>query len=484
MNTAARPSLNGLSEIFSFFRTNTTPIYFVSPVPFSLLGIDRWVKNIEFINYFDSFDRHHPRCFVPHLSGWRDFMSMEEVGNFLLGHKEVVDHIKATGPGKVMLVMFDEESEQLVRELGCEMALPPDALRRRIDSKIETTRLGNEAGVASAPNTMGHAKTYAELLALAQGANLGTDLVVQTPYGDSGRTTFFVKSEADWEKYADKMEDEELKVMRYIRHMPGTLEACATRHGTLVGPMMMDITGFEELTPYKGGWCGNDVFPGALPPERRDKVRKMAQSLGDRLWKEGYKGVFCVDFLIDTDTGEVYLGELNPRISGASPPTNLITSMYGGVPLFLFHLLEFMDVDYTIDLDAVQARWVEFDTWSQLVLKQSEDKVELITRAPASGIWKLNPDGSIRFDRFATDFTEVVGEDEGFYMRVYGAAEYRYKGADMGILFTRGRMQTDDRQLTERAKIWAKGILAQFEGVPPAPHVPVVPPDPFEGKMF
>ncbi len=26
---------------------------------------------------------------------------------------------------------------------------------------------------------------------------------MQTPYGDSGRTTFFIKSEADWNKNAD-----------------------------------------------------------------------------------------------------------------------------------------------------------------------------------------------------------------------------------------------------------------------------------------
>ncbi len=484
MSNDKRVRLEGLSEIFAFFRENTTPIWFVAPVPFSLLGMDRWVKNLEFINYFDSFDRRHPRVFVPHLSGPRDFMSMEEVGNFLLGHKEVADCIRARGPGKVMLVMFDQESEQLVRELGCEMALPPDSLRRRIDSKIVTTQLGNEAGVASAPNVLGRAASHAELLALARGAGLGDDLVVQTPYGDSGRTTFFIRNAADWDAHAEQMRDEELKVMRHIRHMPGTLEACATRHGTLVGPLMTDITGYAELTPYKGGWCGNDAYPGVLTPERRDKVRAMARALGDRLWREGYKGVFCVDFLIDTDSGEVYLGELNPRISGATPPTSLITSTYGGVPLFLFHLLEFMDVDYVIDLEAVQARWTEFDTWSQLILKQTEDKVELITRAPASGIWKMQPDGGIRYDRFASDWTEVVGEDEAFYMRVYGAAEYRYKGADIGILVTRGRMQTDDRQLLERARQWAAGINAQFEGVPPAPEMPVVPPEPFEGKMF
>ena len=152
--------------------------------------------------------------------------------------------------------------------------------------------------------------------------------------------------------------------MKRINHLPGTIEGCATRHGTLVGPVMTDITGFEEITPYKGGWCGNDMAPDILPEGVPDKVREMARKFGDRLYGEGYKGVFCLDFLLDTDTNEVYLGELNPRISGASPPTNLITTTYGGCPLFLFHLLEYLDVDWELDLEAVQARWNDYDNWT------------------------------------------------------------------------------------------------------------------------
>lgn len=38
-----------------------------------------------------------------------------------------------------------------------------------------------------------------------------------------------------------------------------------------------------------------------------------------------------------------------------------------------------------IDVEKIQARWADFDNWSQLILKQTEDKVELITKAPNSG---------------------------------------------------------------------------------------------------
>jgi biotin carboxylase len=475
--------LEGLTDIYAYFRRNQTPIYFLSPTPFNLLGLDRWVNGFEYLNFFDSFDSQHPKILVPREHGPHEFRSIEDVNNYLLRHKEVLNHIRGRG-GKMLLVMFDEETEALAKKAGVDIALPPAKLRIHLDSKIITTQLGNDAGIPRVPNVLGRAKSYEELKQLAAKANLGNDLVVQTPYGDSGRTTFFVSGEGDWKKNDDVLAKEELKVMKRINHLPGTVEGVATRHGTLVGPVMTDITGFGELTPYKGGWCGNDAFTHGMEKERAD-VRRMAQKLGDRLYKEGYRGAFCMDFLIDTDTREVYLGELNPRISGASPMTHLVTSTYGGVPIFLFHLLEFMDVDYEIDLEQIQARWQDYDEWNQLILKWPGDDVEIISRAPASGIWRMDENGKIAFVRRTLDWTNVTGENEAFYMRVYTAGDYRYHGADMGILVARGRMQTDDRKLHERAKRWAAGINGQFQCVPVAPEVPVHIPDPTTAhKMY
>jgi len=144
--------------------------------------------------------------------------------------------------------------------------------------------------VASAPNTVGRAASWKELKKIARTADLGQDLVVQTPYGDSGRTTFFIRGREDFDEHAEVLADEDLKVMRRIPHLPGTLEACATRHGTLVGPIQTDLTGYAELTPYRGGWAGNDIYPDVLTPRIRAQIRSMARRLGKRLYQVGYRG--------------------------------------------------------------------------------------------------------------------------------------------------------------------------------------------------
>jgi len=461
--------LCGISEIRAFFRTNQTPIYFVSPTAFNLLGIDRWVRNLFYVNYFDSFEGTHPRVFVPQERPYREFESMEDIGNELLRNREVNEEIARRGPGgKAVFVMFDEETEALAAKAGLEVALPSAELRHRLDSKIVTTQLANDAGVPSAPNILGHARSYDELLALADEAGLGRDLVVQTPYGDSGKTTFFIRERADWDKNAEDLAAEELKVMKRINCAASAIEAVLTRHGTVVGPVMRDLTGHPELTPYKGGWCGNDIFPEALSPEHRERARVLTQRLGDRLAKEGYRGFFEVDYLADLDTGELYLGELNPRISGVTSMTNVTAGAYADMPLFMFHLLEYLDVDYEIDVAEINERWAQsssVDIWSQLIVKQTHDAVELINDAPRTGIWKLDDEtGAVSFRRWANDWHSLQDESEAFYLRVLGPGDYRYKGADLGVIVTRSRLQDEDDQLTERARTWIGGINAQFDG--------------------
>lgn len=491
-NLAVTRPLTGMADIRRFFRTNETPVYFCSATAFNLLGIDRWVRNFRFLNYFDSFDGWHPNVFTPEEQAPRAFGSIEEICNYLLAHKEVGDVVRgratAGRPGKIAFLMFDEETEQLAGELGLDVAFPSAALRNRLDSKIETTRLGNEAGVPSVPNVMGRGSTYAGLVQLAADAGLGSDLVVQTPYGDSGQTTFFIANEGDWKRDEKKIVGQEIKAMKRIEPRELAIEGVITRHGTLVGPLMTELTGFPELTPYDGGWCGNDVSPEVLTDRQRTFAREGTIAMGERLREEGYRGYFELDFLLDAETGEIWLGELNPRVTGASSITNVTAVAYGDMPLFLFHLLEFMDVDYDIDVDELNHRWAQahhLDEWTQCILKQTHGPTELVTEAPPSGIWRMEGGGGIGYARRETDWHTIGDANEAFYLRIASRGGYRYAGADLGILVTRGRFMDDEHELLDRARSWITGIKGEFRSVPFESEPPVViEPEPFGFKML
>ena len=137
--------------------------------------------------------------------------------------------------------------------------------------------MATRPAIPSAPNVLGRVGDLSRAARPGAGAaGSGDDLVVQTPYGDSGRTTFFIKTRRDWDKAAKTIAaEDEVKVMRRLNCRSTAIEATITRHGTIVGPLMTDLIGHKELTPYKGGWCGNDMWPGVLSEHHRRKARKL-----------------------------------------------------------------------------------------------------------------------------------------------------------------------------------------------------------------
>jgi D-alanine-D-alanine ligase-like ATP-grasp enzyme len=463
--------VRNVSDLRLMFHRNERPIYFISATNFNLLGIDQWVNRFKYINYIDCFDGRHPNVFVPPELPHEEFASIEDINNYLLQHKDVVEWIERRG-GKpaATFLMFDEKTEEIAREIGLDVWFAPAALRSRCDNKMETVRIGNKAGVKSVPNALSRVDSYAHLMQIVDEHGLGTDLVVQSAFGDSGHTTFFIANEDDFNKHKDEIvNDPEVKIMKRINCRGATLEACATQSGTLVGPLLTEVVGARELTPYKGGWCGNEIFPGAFSEVVRTKARDMAFRFGNQLLEEGYRGYFDLDFLIDTDSGEVYLGELNPRICGASPMTNHAAFAYADVPLFLFHLLEFSGVPFDLNVHELNERWAEhsfIDSWSQLVIKYTRDNVDVVTHAPQSGIYRMGTDNQVSYHRFDSNRREIENEQEAFFLRITGPNDYRYEGADLGILITRGRSMNDDFRLNERAHRWIDGIKRYYAATP------------------
>lgn len=477
-------TLQGISDIRRHFHRNEMPTYFFSATPFNLLGMDEWVRGFTYINYIDCFDGSHPHVFVPSELPHPVFQSIEEITNYLLSHPEVEALVERNAPkgrkirGNAVFLFFDEKTEELCKKLGLKVCFPSARLRAQVDNKLMTTRIGNEAGVASVPNALTRVKSWKHLREIAGKHGLGDKLVVQTAFGDSGHTTFFISNEQEYKKYAEEIEGEkEVKVMKRVRCRGSALEACVTRKGTIVGPLMTELVGFKELTPYQGGWCGNEVFAEAFPQKVRDQARSSAFKIGEALRKKRYRGYFEVDFLTDLDTGDVWLGEINPRITGASSMTNLASFAHADAPLFLFHLLEYSGAPYDLDVEELNERWADaanIDSWSQLVIKHTGKEVELITAAPRSGVWELTEDGSLDFLRQQTHRRTVQSENRAFFLRIAKEGDYFYEGADLGILVTPGRLMTKGFQLTARAKAWIEGLRAQYGAQPvPAAQQPV-----------
>ena len=470
-NLSPKTSLQGGEEIQEFFRQNQTPLFYASTSTYNLLGADQWVGNLNFLNTVDSFDGQHPRVYTAAPAPGTVIGGIESANNYLLAHPAVAAHVAQAGTDAgVLFLMFDEQTEALAGKLGLRVAHPAAKLRQYLDSKITTTRLADRAGVASVPNVLAPVDSYEALRGVAR--ELGPDLVVQLPFGDSGATTFFISSEADYRPHAERIAAApEVKVMKRIRCRQTTIEGCVTRHGTLAGPLMTEMVGFPELSPFGGGWCRNEVFgagaSGLLTPEIRRQAQQAVIAMGEELRREGYWGCFGLDLLLDQDTGTLYLGEMNPRITGASPMTNQAALDARRPPPLLFHLLVWMGIDFSFDVDEFNEHWLHSSAvapWSQLIIEHTREAAETVTVAPPSGVWRMLPNGQLEFVRPAFHPGAPAGDDEVLFMRTVDRGYVVGRGSSIGRLTARGRLMDDNYRLTERAQAWIRGFRGLFSG--------------------
>ena len=112
-------NLQNISEIRTFFRTNEDPIYFFGPTAFNLLGLNRWVRNFNYVSFFDPFEGTHPRVISPTTRTDEVFQSSEAITNYLLRNEEIRTIIKARGvfseDGRAEIWLTDDDRRLMVQ---------------------------------------------------------------------------------------------------------------------------------------------------------------------------------------------------------------------------------------------------------------------------------------------------------------------------------------------------------------------------------
>lgn len=190
-------------------------------------------------------------------------------------------------------------------------------------------------------------RTYADLA-----IDLSAELVVQHPSLAGSRGTYFVSSVEDFNEVivalrADKEHSStEIVVSERIQDVTErSLQVCVTKSEILIGPPQAQLVRHPLLTYDKPGsiqFCGGRIGHDLMPDSVYSKAREYAMQIGDRLRREGYRGVFGIDFLI---SDEVYVLEVNPRFTGLSP---LLASLQHEAPYMLLHILEHSNQSYRL----------------------------------------------------------------------------------------------------------------------------------------
>lgn len=454
-----------------FLATFPDPIFYVSRTATNLLGLERYAPNFFFITFEDSWSGRHPANFTPRRMPVRKPRGNVGMVNWLLRNPEVSEFIAAqTPPGStpnIVIASFDEESEAICAERGYRLLMPPYSLRSHIDSKVTTTQIGNVAGIDSAPNILTIIADYSDLVAQAGDAGLGTDLVIQMPMGDSGTTTFFVSDEASFDVVSSRICGTPIKIMRRISHLPLAVEAIVGDDHVVIGPLLREVTGHPELTPYRGGWTGSEVYPGLVSKAATESCLHIVRAFCEAVRKLGYRGILEVSILHDQQTGASYLGEVNPRISGSSAHSNL-TETDGSLPLFAYHLGQFLgDGLQFSDVPSPRSTSPNISgtsAWSSMIVQETSEEEQVVTSAPESGIYRFAENGELTFVRFSVDWHSLSNDGNELYLLRLVSPGWRLTaGVEIAFLMIPKRVQEDGYALTPFSHNLIEQVQALFE---------------------
>jgi hypothetical protein len=346
---------------------------------------------------------------------------------FLLTNRQVQDYISNSGK-RVQLFVYQstEGIEEVCRKFGWNIIGNPARMRMEFGEKGRFRQILRQLGLPMIP---GEQISREELLKRGYrhfSPLYGKDLVFQLPdiTKGGGRSTFFIRSEMDYMNFLGCISDgryrgyqvRTVNVATLIEGFPASVAVCATRHGALVSSIqtqVMDIPEVLRINRGNGFFCGHDWTYRKYSPSMNDQVMRIAQELSGYMWANGYRGIFGIDLVVDERAKVVYPVECNTRYTGAFPMLSMLHVQNGAIPMDLFHILEFLDVDYEIDVDRLNEAYRRPIGGGHIILFNKRHVPLLVSEEVRSGVYRYDPGGHrIEFMREGLGYEDLRDDDE------------------------------------------------------------------------
>ncbi len=222
----------------------------------------------------------------------------------LLAHKQTKDTIKKND--FILVFKNNKLIEAECRKNVWKLLNPDSKLADKIESKISQVKwLGNLAKYLPP-----HQVTVCGNVKWS-----GVPFILQFNHSHTGSGTLFIDSDKKLNDLKSKFPQREVRVASFIKGPVFTNNNVVWGRNILTGNINYQITGLSPFTDNKFATIGNDW---ALPHKILSKkqilqYKKIATEIGKKLYKDGWKGLYGVDIIIEEKTGQLYLLEINAR---------------------------------------------------------------------------------------------------------------------------------------------------------------------------
>ncbi|MBW1817824.1 MAG: ATP-grasp domain-containing protein [Deltaproteobacteria bacterium] len=255
---------------------------------------------------------------------------------------------------------------------------------------------------------------------------LGPRFVVQLPevVQGGGRGTFFIDGGHEYDQLRKRLNQRlwrgaRLKTMsvhqRIADGVSASVTLCVTRHGVLCSGLQHQLTDLAHLTAVteKGVFCGHVWDEGLWPLHVEKSAGRQASAMGEYLKACGYRGIAGVDFLIAGESGGVFPVEINSRLTGAFPMHSMLCRDRGILPMEVFHLAEFLDAPYEVDVEAMNAQYAKPLRGSHCLVFLLSPAGRPAADAPEPGLYAYEPgEKGFRRENHALEYGDIRNEWE------------------------------------------------------------------------
>ena len=255
----------------------------------------------------------------------------------LLAHKQVENTIKKND--FVLVFKSNTLIETQCQKNGWKLLNPNSKLADKVESKISQVKW------------LGKLEKYLPPHKIDICENVqwnGKPFILQFNHSHTGSGTLYIDSDKKLSDLKSKFAKREVRITDFIQGPVFTNNNAVWGNKILTGNISYQITGLSPFTDNEFATIGNDW---ALPHKILSKkqilqYKKIATEIGKKLKKDGWKGLYGVDIIMDTKSGQLYLLEINARQPASTTCESLLQKMgaKSGVSTFEAHLASLLGV--------------------------------------------------------------------------------------------------------------------------------------------
>lgn len=253
----------------------------------------------------------------------------------LLSDPKVREEIKEK-KANVLVFKNNIQIEKYARKNGIKLLNPSAVLAEKIENKITQVAWLGDLAKLLPPHRIDLVKNIVWEK---------KPFIVQWSHSHTGDGTLLIQKEKDLEEIKNKFPNRDSRMTEFIKGPMFTVNSVVCSDKILVGNVSYQITGNLPFTENPFSTIGNDwsLTYSLLTENQVQEITKMTLLIGEKLKKDGWKGLFGLDVIYDEERDKISLIEINARQPASTTyeselQTILRSEGVPGITIFEAHL--------------------------------------------------------------------------------------------------------------------------------------------------